>query len=90
MAVLMRPKGERVMRTKWDILQERADKLRSDLAAIEANMAWMTEVPFTANGAGKCSACGEELKTEADFAKHFLVPDERFLNLGECPNKPRK
>jgi hypothetical protein len=34
-----------------------------------------------------CSGCGTLLPTEADFAQHFTIKDERFLNLGECPFK---
>lgn len=33
----------------------------------------------------KCSGCGVHLETEADFARHFIVNDSRYLNLGECP-----
>lgn len=32
-----------------------------------------------------CSYCGIILMTEADFAKHFVLPDARYLNLGYCP-----
>ena len=34
-----------------------------------------------------CSGCDIYLDSEADFAKHFIIKDVRFLNLGECPNK---
>lgn len=37
-----------------------------------------------------CSGCDTLLKTEADFARHFEIPDSRYLNLGDCPNNPRK
>jgi hypothetical protein len=29
------------------------------------------------------------LGTEADFAKHFVVPDPRYLNIGYCPKSRR-
>jgi hypothetical protein len=32
-----------------------------------------------------CIICGQPLPTEADFAKHFVLTDIRFLNLGNCP-----
>jgi len=32
-----------------------------------------------------CNACGIPLATEADFARHFVVADPRYLNLGDCP-----
>lgn len=34
-----------------------------------------------------CSGCGVMLATEADFAKHFIIKDSLYLNLGECPNQ---
>lgn len=36
---------------------------------------------------GACSGCSEPLATEADFAKHFTIPDARFKNVGYCPEK---
>jgi hypothetical protein len=35
----------------------------------------------------RCSYCDIYLATESDFAKHFVVTDPRYKNLGECPNK---
>ncbi len=34
-----------------------------------------------------CSYCRELLVTEGDFARHFVLPNERHLNLGECPKR---
>jgi hypothetical protein len=34
-----------------------------------------------------CSGCGTTLATEWDFASHFVIPDEQFLNLGGCPTR---
>ena len=36
-----------------------------------------------------CTGCGEMLATEADFAKHFFVPDPIYKNNGWCPVKER-
>lgn len=36
-----------------------------------------------------CSGCDTLLVTEGDFARHFVLPDATFLNLGECPNTER-
>lgn len=33
-----------------------------------------------------CTKCGQHLATEADFARHFIVSDPTFFNLGYCPN----
>lgn len=77
------------MTTKWDVLTERAAKLRKEADELNAYLASLDQTPFTANGTGKCSACGTHLETEGDFARHFEVPDLRYLNLGDCPVKPR-
>jgi hypothetical protein len=74
-------------RTKWQILEARRDGLRASADAIEDELAWMARTPFTANGTGECSTCRTPLPTEGDFARHFLVDDERYLNLGSCPNR---
>lgn len=34
-----------------------------------------------------CSGCDEYLATEGDFARHFIIRDARYLNLGECNTK---
>lgn len=60
--------------TKWDLLSDYERKIYS-------------ETPFTANGTGLCSTCGEKLNTEADFAKHYIITDIRYLNLGYCSKK---
>lgn len=38
---------------------------------------------------GTCSGCGTRLETEGDFARHFLIRDATYLNLGECPHTPK-
>jgi hypothetical protein len=34
-----------------------------------------------------CSGCGLLLATEADFARHFILYDRTYRNLGYCPVK---
>lgn len=60
--------------TKWDLIS--ADQR----AALEAT-------PYGGNG---CSRCGASFATEADFARHYIVPDARYLNLGYCPTRDPK
>jgi hypothetical protein len=36
-----------------------------------------------------CSGCGAQLTTEGDFARHFVIRETAFLNLGECPKTPK-
>lgn len=44
---------------------------------------WATKTSFGQD----CTSCGLVLETEADFARHFIVPDLRYFNLGTCPTK---
>jgi hypothetical protein len=70
-------------RSKWDVLLERYQKASEEYLKLtrELNRLETQECGLT------CSGCGALLETEADFVRHYLVPDERFLNLGYCPNK---
>jgi hypothetical protein len=77
------------MKTRWDWLQNKLAEARYEVARLEKEIKYLKETPFTANGTGACSKCGEPLPTEADFAKHFTVPDFRYPNLGYCPKFPR-
>ena len=72
-------------RTKYEILTARAAELREEALRIENTLAGMEMLCGLS-----CGGCGTVLETEADFAKHFIVTDERFLNLGECPNSSRR
>jgi len=64
------------MRTKADLISA------EELAALD-------RTPTSRHNVGpmKCVRCRIELATEGDFARHFLIPDERYLNLGNCPSK---
>jgi Zn-dependent peptidase ImmA (M78 family) len=59
------------MRTKWEILEARIAAAKKELEQLEAQKNWLMTVRFDA----ECTHCGQELETEADFAKHFLIPD---------------
>lgn len=71
------------MRTKLEILSSRAEKLRERLESLESEIRGLAKTPCRA----KCSGCDEQFTTERDFAGHFVIPDETYLNLGECPDK---
>lgn len=61
--------------SKWDLLSD------SEKRAYE-------NTTLTKEGtAVECTGCGEELTTEADFAKHFVIDNLHYLNLGHCPKK---
>jgi hypothetical protein len=70
-----------VLRTKWDVLSERRDALKAQLADVESELVGM----LTSELGVACAGCGLWLATEADFAQHFQVTDDRFLNVGRCP-----
>jgi hypothetical protein len=76
----------KTMATKWSILSERRDQLQKELDEANAYLRGLENTPCNL----KCAGCDTLLETEADFAKHFTIPDSRFLNLGDCPNNPRK
>ena len=67
------PRGPRPSCTKWDLItpQERR--------ALDATA--------FSDGTKGCSVCHTPLPTEGDFARHYLVPDRRYKNLGGCPTK---
>lgn len=69
--------------TKWSYLTEQAAALEAQAAAIRAQLQGMDETLF----GYRCTGCGELLATEGDFARHYTIPDTRYLNLGDCPNK---
>jgi len=59
--------------TRWDLMTD------ADRASAETQ-------PW-ADGSATCSGCDFEIFTEADFYKHFIIPDLRHYNLGYCPVK---
>lgn len=70
-------------RTKLDILIERLDFLRDQVKLAENYIEGLAMTNCGLN----CGGCGMLLETEADFADHFIVRDENYLNLGNCPDK---
>ena len=72
-------------RTKWEILNARAEKMRKELTELESYMRGMENTPDNA----RCTGCGEQFTTNADFARHFKIPNEVYLNTGYCPINPR-
>jgi hypothetical protein len=52
----------------------------------ESEREWMLKTPF----GGQCIGCNQPLATEADFAKHFIIPDPIYKNLGYCPKSNRR
>lgn len=82
-----------MQRTKWEILLKRRDDLLEQVRTIEDDLEWAAQTPckkvVDAEGNTEhihCSTCGVKFETELDFMKHYLVPDERLLNLGHCPH----
>jgi hypothetical protein len=71
------------LRTKWEILSEALEEARNTVQVLEQGMRDLEAKPF----GSECSYCGTEFATEADFDRHFIITNERHLNLGECPRK---
>lgn len=83
------------MRTKWDVLQERLAEAKNAVEKLEGELRYLRDTPFlqwqldgTSMEPGRCSGCQAEIGTEEKFARHFVISDERYLNLGHCPNRP--
>src|SRR5690349_14162830 len=76
MNISANPYPVRKGRTKWEILTARRDAVREYLARMESEMYGLEHTECGL----KCSGCGEVLITEKDFAAHFIIPDERYLN----------
>lgn len=74
------------MRTKIEILEARAENLRREYVKAVSYIEGLKDTPF----GHRCGGCTTMLETEYDFANHFLIPDERFLNLGDCPENPHQ
>jgi hypothetical protein len=72
-------------RTKWEIPNARAAEMREKLERLESEIRGMENTPDNV----KCSGCGEQFRVNADFARHFKIPNEQLLNTGYCPNNPR-
>jgi hypothetical protein len=53
---------------------------KADLISAD-ELAALDRIPF----GHPCSGCGIELPTEGAFARHFIVPDTQYKNLGYCP-----
>ena len=71
------------MRTKWDVLVERESIAFDNWQRAKREIDSLIKTALDL----KCAGCGVQLNSEAEFAKHFRIPDERYLNLGECPDK---
>ena len=72
-------------RTKWEILSAQLETARAEVERLESYMRGMENTPDNV----KCSGCGEQFRVNADFARHFKIPNEQLLNMGYCPNNPR-
>jgi hypothetical protein len=78
--------------TKWSVLADRHNQLLAEFDDIQRKLDesgdYIAGLSKTKCGL-TCSGCGTVLDTEEDFAKHFTIPDRRYLNLGECPVRDR-
>lgn len=73
-------------RTKWEILEEKYEILVRRAESARLELEGLERAPFQ-GGEESCRTCNTPIPTEAAFAKHYLVDDERYLNLGNCPTR---
>lgn len=81
--VQTRPDG---LFTKWDFMSPAQMQRLSKIPFLKCE--WDPETGKERVVPGSCGQCGHPTPTEAEFAKHFVIPDLRYLGLGYCPNKP--
>lgn len=74
------------MRTKIEILENRLEIMRNEYVKASEYIEGLKDTPCGLT----CGGCNKLFETEYDFAAHFLIPDERFLNLGDCPEVPHQ
>lgn len=71
--------------SKFEILSAELAVMEAEVAKKRAYLNAILEQPLGIS----CGACGENLKTEADFQRHFVISRmnriQGYLNLGECP-----
>jgi hypothetical protein len=70
------------MYTKWEILEQRAEDFEKRAQTIRNYLEGLTKTP---TGNIKCAGCELVIGTEEEFAKHFVIPNGHYLNLGDCP-----
>lgn len=72
-------------RTNYDIMVERRAVLAKALQNVEDTLKYYE----TGTCNITCTNCGAFFPKEIDFWKHYLISDETYANLGNCPN-PKK
>lgn len=68
-------------RTKWQVLVAKREALQTQIDELDRRMNSLAGQSCML----RCNKCDKLHETEADFARHYLIPDERYLNLGYCP-----
>lgn len=69
-------------------LEDRLRRARSELERLDrATEHALSETLVSVVEPARCSGCGEDVSTERLFSLHYVIPDPRFFNLGNCPNK---
>ena len=69
------------MRTKYEIMEAKIAFLEAEAAKARRELEGLIDTPCDL----QCEGCGLVFETEGQFAAHFDIPDERYLNLGGCP-----
>ena len=78
-----------------DKAKKRVEDLRRDLGYAERSITSIeghlrhanSETPVRAAGPTFCDTCGADVSTERLFSLHYVIPDYRYANLGNCPHR---
>jgi hypothetical protein len=46
-----------------------------------------SDTPVSSTHNAACGACGEDVRTEALFSAHYVIPNWRLANIGHCPQQ---
>lgn len=60
--------------------ENKAPLTRWDLESDDERKRWMR----TPSSVPECISCGQPFKTEADYWKHYIIPEIEYPNLGNC------
>jgi hypothetical protein len=71
-------------RTKVQVIERRMQAAYDTYKGLEASISSLKQMkpPVT-----ECFTCGSPFTSAFDFDAHYLVDDERYLNLGNCPTR---
>lgn len=67
--------------------RRRVESLETHMRHLDEVKAYASSDAPVGNGVVTCSGCGADVSTERLFSEHYVIPDPRYYNLGNCPNR---